>query len=86
MTNQSVIMAQAVKNPPEMEEMQVQPLGWEDPLEEEMATHSCILAWKTPGQTNLVGYCTWGCKELPQRLSTHTGTWPEINILVVLKR
>ena len=48
MTNQSVIMAQAVKNPPEMEEMQVQPLGWEDPLEEEMATHSCILAWKIP--------------------------------------
>ena len=48
MTNQSVIMAQAVKNPPETEEMQVQPLGWEDPLEEEMATHSCILAWKIP--------------------------------------
>ena len=48
MTNQSVIMAQAVKNPPETEEMQAQPLGWEDPLEEEMATHSCILAWKIP--------------------------------------
>jgi len=41
-------MAQAVKNPPEMEEMQVQSLGWEDTLEEEMATHSCILAWKIP--------------------------------------
>ena len=48
MTNQTVIMAQAVKNPPEMEEMQVQSLGWEDTLEEEMATHSCILAWKIP--------------------------------------
>ena len=54
-------MAQAVKNPPEMEEMQVQPLGWEDPLEEEMATHSCILAWKIPwteepGELESVGF------------------------------
>ena len=32
----------------ETEEMWVQSLGWEDPLEEEMATHSSILAWKIP--------------------------------------
>ena len=38
----------AVKNLPVMQEMQVQPLGLEDPLEEEMATHSSILAWRTP--------------------------------------
>ena len=31
-----------------MWEAQVQSLGWEDPLEEEMATHSGILAWRTP--------------------------------------
>ena len=31
-----------------MKEMWVQSLGWEDPLEEEMATHSSILAWKIP--------------------------------------
>ena len=39
-----------VKNPPakEMPEMQVRSLGPEDPLEEEMATHSSILAWKLP--------------------------------------
>ena len=30
-------------------EMQVQSLGWEDPLEEGMATHSSILAWRVPG-------------------------------------
>ena len=41
-------MAQWVKNPPAMQEMQVQSLGWEDPLEEGMATHSSILAWKIP--------------------------------------
>ena len=35
-----------VKNLPAMQETQVQSLGWEDPLEEEMATHSSILAWR----------------------------------------
>ena len=35
-----------VKNLPIMQESQVQPLGREDPLEKEMATHSSILAWK----------------------------------------
>ena len=37
-----------VKNPPAMQEMQVRYLGQEDPLEEEMATHSSILAWRIP--------------------------------------
>ena len=42
-------MAQWVKNPPAMQEtqeIQVQSLGQEDPLEKEMATHSSILAWR----------------------------------------
>ena len=37
-----------MKNPSEMREMWVRPLGWEDVLEKEMATHSSILAWKIP--------------------------------------
>ena len=41
-------MAQMVKNLPAMQETWVQSLRWEDPLEECMATHSCILAWKIP--------------------------------------
>ena len=41
-------MAQAVKNLPAMQETQVQSLGWKDLLEKGMATHSNILAWKTP--------------------------------------
>ena len=41
-------MAQTVKNPPEMRETQVRSLGWEDPLEKEMTTHSSILAWRIP--------------------------------------
>ena len=41
-------VAQKVKNPPAMWETWVQPLGWEDPLEEGLATHSSILAWRIP--------------------------------------
>ena len=41
-------MAQSVKNLPAMQETWVQSLGWEDPLEEGMATHSSIRAWETP--------------------------------------
>ena len=37
-----------VKNPPAMQETQVQSLGQEDPLEKGMATHSSILAWRIP--------------------------------------
>ena len=39
-------VALVVKNPPPMQEMRVPSLGREDPLEEEMATHSSILAWE----------------------------------------
>ena len=41
-------MVQTVKRLPTMRETRVQSLGWEDLLEEEMATHSSILAWKIP--------------------------------------
>ena len=41
-------MAQIVKHPPAMWETWVRSLGWEDPLEEGMATHSSILAWRIP--------------------------------------
>ena len=42
------LVARMVKNPSAMLETWVQSLGWEDPLEEEMATHSSILAWRIP--------------------------------------
>ena len=41
-------MAQMVKNPLAIQETWVQSLSWEDPLEEGMATHSGILAWRIP--------------------------------------
>ena len=46
-----------------MRETQVQSLGWEDPLEKEMATHSSILAWRILWTEELVGYSPWGRKE-----------------------
>ena len=42
------LVAQMVKNPPIMQETRVQSLGWKDPLEEGMTTHSSILAWRIP--------------------------------------
>ena len=41
-------MAQMKKNLPAMQETLVRSLGWEDPLEKGMATHSSVLAWKIP--------------------------------------
>ena len=41
-------MAQIVKHMPAMQETRVRSLGWEDPLEKEMVTHSSTLAWKIP--------------------------------------
>ena len=42
------LVAQRLKQLPGMQETQVQSLGWEDPLEKEMATHSTTLAWRIP--------------------------------------
>ena len=58
-------MAQQVKNPPAMQETQVQSLSWEDPLEKEMATHSSILTWRIPwteepgGLQSMGSYRVW---------------------------
>ena len=44
----TILMAQTVKNPPAVHETWLQSLGGEDPLEESMAIHSSILAWRIP--------------------------------------
>ena len=56
-------MAQQIKNPPAMQETQVWSLGREDPLEEEMAAHSSILAWEISWTERLSDYSPKGCKE-----------------------
>ena len=69
-------VTQLVKNLPAMLETWVRFLGWEDPLEKEMATHSSTLAWRIPWGRSLVGYTPWGCKELDttERLHSHSLT------------
>ena len=73
------LVAQTVKRLPTMWEIRVQSLGWEDPLEKEMATHSSILAWKIPwteepGRLQSVR----GVAKNQTRLSNFTFTWPAI--------
>ena len=56
-------VAQMVKNLPVMRESRVQSLGWEDPLEVGMATHSSIPAWRIPWTEEPGGLQSMGCKE-----------------------
>ena len=57
------LVAQPEKNPPAIQETNVQSLGGEALLEKEMVTQSSILAWRIHGQRSLEGYSPWGCKE-----------------------
>ena len=59
-----VIVAQMVKRVPAIRETRVRSLGWEDPLEKEMATRSSILAWRIPrteepGRLQSMGSQSW---------------------------
>ena len=58
-----LLVAQMVKSLPAVQETQLQSLGREDPLEEEMATHSSILAWRIPWTEEPGGLQSMGCKE-----------------------
>ena len=62
-------VTQSVKNPPAMRETWVQSLGWEDPLEKGMATHSSILAWRIP----------WTAE--PGRVHEVTKSWTQLSEL-----
>ena len=69
----SSLVAQMVKNPPAVQETWVQSLGWEDPLEEGMATHSSLLAWKTPWTEELGGLWYMGSQRVRHNWATkHT--------------
>ena len=69
-----------VKNLPAMPETQVQSLGWEDPMEEGMATHFTIFAWRIHGQRSLVGSSSW-CSRVRHNRVTNTHTLYEPYIL-----
>ena len=60
-------MAQQVKKLPAMQETWVRSLGWEDPLQEEMVTHSSILAWKIPWTEKPGGLQSMGSQRVGQQ-------------------
>ena len=57
-----------VKNPPAKQEMLVQSLGWEDPLENEVATHSSILAWEIRWTEETCGVQSTGSQRVGHNL------------------
>ena len=71
--HQTPLVAQTVKGLSTIRETQVWALGWEDPLEKEMATHSSILAWRIPWTEELDGLQSTGRKEpdTTERLHFH---------------
>ena len=70
------LVAQMVKYLSTMRETQVQSLGWENPLEKEMAIRSSILPGKSHGQRSLEGYSPWGHKELDTTEQIHLTSLP----------
>ena len=53
-----------------MQEMQIRSLGWEDPLEKEMATHTSILAWEIPWKEEPSGLLSMGWQRVRHDLAT----------------
>ena len=69
----------SAKNLPVIPETWVQPLGWEDPLEKEMATHSRVLPGKFHGQKTPAGYSPWGrIQSATTERLTHSGQMARI--------
>ena len=66
------LVAQMIKNPPEMQETRVQSLGWEDPLRKGMAIHSSILAWRIPWTEKPGGLQFMGSQRVTQDRATNT--------------
>ena len=64
MGNGASLMAQLVKNSNTMQETRVRSLGWKDPLEKGMATHSSILAWRIPWTEESHGLQTMGSQRV----------------------
>ena len=76
------LVAQTVGSPPAMQETWVRSLGWEDPLEEGMATHSSILAWRIPWTEESSGLQLMGSQRVGHDWTTkHSTAHRNLNIL-----
>ena len=65
------LVTQMIKCLPAMQETWVRFLGWEDPLEKEMAIHSSTLTWKIPWTEEALDYSPWGRIELDTTEGLH---------------
>ena len=68
------LVAQMVRNLPAMQETRVWSLGWEDPLEKEMATHCSILAWEIPWMEEPGRLQSMGLQRVGHNWATNTHT------------
>ena len=75
MGDSAYLVAQRVKNPPAMLETWVRSVGWEDPLEEGMATHSSIFAWRIPMDRGAWWATVHGVTKSRTRLSPVQQQW-----------
>ena len=73
-----------VKNPPEMREIWVWSLGWEDPLEDNTASHSSILAWKIPWTEKPGGLQSTGSQRVRQDWSDLSHSYIFITVVLFL--
>ena len=79
------LVVQMVKNPPAMQETQVQSLGQEDPLEKGMATHSSILAWRMPWTEEPGGLQSVGLQRVGHNWVTNTCVIDAVKIAWTVK-
>ena len=70
--NDYTLVAQLIKNSPAMWEIWLRSLGWEDPLEKEMATHSSMLAWRIPWTEEPGGLQSTGSQRVRHGWATNT--------------
>ena len=78
-------MAQVVKNPPAVQETWIRSLGWEDALEEGMATHSSILAWRIPRTEEPGGLQCMGLQRVRDNWATKHST-AQYSIVYIISR
>ena len=78
---QKRLVVQMVKNLPAMQETRFQSLGWEDPLQKGMATHSRILAWRIPWIEEPGGLQSVGLQRVRQDLATEPACTSLLRIL-----
>ena len=74
------LVAQRLKPTPAMRETWVRSLGWEDPLEKEMATHSSILAWGSPWTEEPGGLQSMGLQRVGHDLGTEYTHMPGLEL------